>query len=252
MRVDWLFGRNNMRAPWIVAILVLTNALLLRALDPSELVAARLPRQLPAPAARLQPVTPVASSISTKRLAEYGYAGRAPLARLVDKLTEKGAAVIASTWCSPSPPLVDQPHGARLVAYTDPETVGSLRRDPDNDQVLADAMAHSASSWASPSTWRHSSRRSATMARPRRRRSQPVPADAGRYGEVDPLLEAAAKGNGSVNTDLESLVIRRIPMLFSWPAGRRAGVVDRGAAGRPGRQHLSDRHPRAVSCRSAP
>ena len=29
-----------------------------------------------------------------------------------------------------------------------------------------------------------------------------------------PLLEAAAKGNGSVNTDLETVVIRRVPMLF--------------------------------------
>jgi adenylate cyclase len=30
-----------------------------------------------------------------------------------------------------------------------------------------------------------------------------------------PLLEAAAKGNGSVNTDLESVEIRRVPMLFT-------------------------------------
>ncbi len=37
MRMGWLFGRNNVRAPWIVALLVLLNALLLRALDPSEL-----------------------------------------------------------------------------------------------------------------------------------------------------------------------------------------------------------------------
>ena len=37
MRMDWLFGRNNVRAPWIVAMLVLLNALLLRAMDPTEL-----------------------------------------------------------------------------------------------------------------------------------------------------------------------------------------------------------------------
>ena len=29
-----------------------------------------------------------------------------------------------------------------------------------------------------------------------------------------PILEAAAKGNGSVNTDLETVVIRRVPLLF--------------------------------------
>ena len=37
MRMSWLFGRNNVRAPWIVAMLVLLNALLIRALDPVEL-----------------------------------------------------------------------------------------------------------------------------------------------------------------------------------------------------------------------
>ena len=37
MRMRWLFGRSNVRAPWIVALLVLINALLLRAIDPTEL-----------------------------------------------------------------------------------------------------------------------------------------------------------------------------------------------------------------------
>src|SRR3982074_1268162 len=37
MRMSWLFGRSNVRAPWIVALLVLINALLLRALDPTGL-----------------------------------------------------------------------------------------------------------------------------------------------------------------------------------------------------------------------
>src|ERR1044072_3109850 len=41
MRMRWLFGRGNVRAPWIVAILVLTNALLLRAIDPPELTRLR-------------------------------------------------------------------------------------------------------------------------------------------------------------------------------------------------------------------
>ena len=47
-----------------------------------------------------------------------------------------------------------------------------------------------------------------------------MPAQAGTVKTID-VLEAAAKGNGSVNTDLESVVIRRVPMLF-----RLAGQPD--------------------------
>ena len=47
-----------------------------------------------------------------------------------------------------------------------------------------------------------------------------LPAQAGTVKALD-ILEAAAKGNGSVNTDLESVVIRRVPMLF-----RLAGQPD--------------------------
>jgi len=101
MRMAWLFGRNNVRAPWIVALLVLINALLLRALDPVELTRVRdfafdsYQRLKPR---TYRPATPVRIvDIDEAALAEFGQWPwpRTIVARLVDKLTEKGAAVIA-------------------------------------------------------------------------------------------------------------------------------------------------------------
>ena len=73
-----------------------------------------------------------------------------------------------------------------------------------------------ASSWASASTSRAAPRRpSATTAWPSPATIplQFLPVQQGTVKAI-PLLEAAAKGNGSVNTDLETVVIRRVPMLF--------------------------------------
>ena len=101
MRMRWLFGRGNVRAPWIVAILVLMNALLLRATDPPELSRLRdlafdsYQRLKPRTYKPAMPVRIV--DIDEAALAEYGQWPwpRTIVARLVDKLTEKGAAVIA-------------------------------------------------------------------------------------------------------------------------------------------------------------
>ena len=99
MRMGWLFGRNNVRAPWIVALLVLLNALLLRALDPSGLTRLRdvafdnFQRLKPR---TYHPGTPVRIvDIDEAALAEFGQWPwpRTIVARLVDKLTEKGAAL---------------------------------------------------------------------------------------------------------------------------------------------------------------
>ena len=67
------------------------------------------------------------------------------MARLVDKLTEKGAAVIAFDVVFAEPDRSSISRMVRdLVAYADPETVQKLvAAIQDNDQVLADAMAHS-------------------------------------------------------------------------------------------------------------
>src|SRR3981081_2862497 len=98
MRMGWLFGRNNVRAPWIVALLVLINALLLRALDPAALNRVRdfafdsyqrlKPRVY-------HPATPVRIvDIDEAALAEYGQWPwpRTIVARPSDKLTATGGA----------------------------------------------------------------------------------------------------------------------------------------------------------------
>jgi adenylate cyclase len=224
MRVDWLFGRNNMRAPWIVAILVLTNALLLRALDPSELT--RLRDFAFDSYQRLQPrvynpATPVRIvDIDEAALAEYGQWPwpRTIVARLVDKLTEKGAAVIAFDMVFAEPDRSSISRMVRdLVSYTDPETVQKLAAAiQDNDQVLADAMAHSRvvlgfgfdlKGISDPPRRHHGTAFAGDDP------SQFLPMQSGTVKAI-PLLEAAAKGSGSVNTDLESVIIRRVPMLF--------------------------------------
>ncbi|HYI03821.1 MAG TPA: CHASE2 domain-containing protein, partial [Reyranella sp.] len=147
----WLFGRGNVRAPWIVAILVLINALLLRAIDPPELSRWRdlafdsYQRLKPR---AYNPAVPVRIvDIDEEALAEHGQWPwpRTIVARLVDKLTEQGAAVIAFDVVFAEPDRSSLSRMVRdLVAYTDPETVQKLvAAVQDNDQVLADAMAHS-------------------------------------------------------------------------------------------------------------
>ena len=101
MRMSWLFGRGSVRAPWIVAMLVLINALLLRAIDPPELSRFRdlafdsYQRLKPRIYNPNVPVRIV--DIDEDALAEYGQWPwpRTIVARLVDKLTEQGALVIA-------------------------------------------------------------------------------------------------------------------------------------------------------------
>jgi adenylate cyclase len=224
MRMGWLFGRNNVRAPWIVALLVLINALLLRALDPSELGRVRdfafdsyqrlKPRVY-------HPATPVRIvDIDEAALAEYGQWPwpRTIMARLVDKLTEKGAAVIAFDVVFAEPDRSSISRMVRdLVAYTDPETVKKLAAAvQDNDQVLADAMAHSRVVLGFGFDLKGGSqppRRYHGVAFAGDDPAQFLPLQRGAVKSI-PLLEAAAKGNGSVNTDLGSAVIRRAPLLF--------------------------------------
>ena len=252
MRMRWLFGRGNVRAPWIVAILVLINALLLRAIDPPELSRLRdlafdsYQRLKPRAYNPDMPVRIV--DIDEEALAEYGQWPwpRTILARLVDKLTEQGAAVIAFDVVFAEPDRSSISRMVRdLVAYTDPETVQKLAAAvQDNDQVLADAMAHSRvvlgfgfdlKGGQTPPKRHHG------MAFAGDNPLQFLPVQQGTVKAI-PLLEAAAKGNGSVNTDLETVVIRRVPMLFRLAGtGRRLShALDRGDAGGAGRQQLRD------------
>src|SRR4029077_2660237 len=104
MRMTWLFGHGNApRAPVLVALLVLLNALLLRAVDPDALVRLRdlsfdayqriKPRVVPDDL----PVRIV--DIDEASLEEYGQwpwpRDDRTMARLVNRLREQGAAVIA-------------------------------------------------------------------------------------------------------------------------------------------------------------
>jgi adenylate cyclase len=224
MRMRWPFGRNNVHAPWVVALLVLIGALALRTADPGELRRVRdfafdtYQRLQP----RLyNPEVPVRIvDIDEASLAAYGQWPwpRTIVARLVDRLTEKGVAVIAFDVVFAEPDRSSISRMVRdLVAYTDPETVQKLAAAvQDNDQVLADAMAQSRVVLGFGFDLQ------GTPQPPRRYHGSAFAGDdPGQFLPVQqgtvrslPLLEAAAKGNGSVNMDVDSSVVRRVPMLF--------------------------------------
>ncbi|MFO1083629.1 MAG: adenylate/guanylate cyclase domain-containing protein [Reyranellaceae bacterium] len=222
--MGWLLGRNNARVPFLAALLVLLGALALRAADPVELSRLRdfafdvYQRLMPR---RYNPETPVRiADIDEAALAEYGQWPwpRTTIARLVDKLTEKGAAAIAFDVVFAEPDRSSMSRMVRdLVAYTDPETVAKLAAAiQDNDQVLADAMAQSRVVLGfgfDPKAPAQAPRRYHGTAFAGDDPAQFLPLQQGTVRPI-PLLEAAAKGNGSVNTDLESAVIRRVPMLY--------------------------------------
>ncbi|WP_421998397.1 CHASE2 domain-containing protein [Reyranella sp.] len=220
----WLLGRNNVRLPWIVSLLVLFGALALRAGDPEGLSRLRdfafdtYQRLKPR---TYNPQTPVRIvDIDEAALAEHGQWPwpRTIVAKLVDRLTEKGAAVIAFDVLFSEPDRSSISRMVRsLVSYTDPETVQRLAAAiQDNDQVLADAMAQSTVVLGFGFDL------NARLEPPRRYHgvafagddpSQFLPVQQGAVKAI-PILEAAAKGNGSVNTDLGGAVIRRVPMLY--------------------------------------
>ncbi|MBM3649099.1 MAG: adenylate/guanylate cyclase domain-containing protein, partial [Alphaproteobacteria bacterium] len=158
--------------------------------------------------------------VDEEALAEYGQWPwpRTIIARLVDKLTEQGAAVIAFDVIFAEPDRSSISRMVRdLVTYTDPETVRRLAAAiHDNDQVLADAMAQSrvvlgfgfdVKGGGTPPRRYHGTAFAGDDP------VQFLPVQQGAVKAI-PILEAAAKGNGSVNTDVESVVIRRVPMLF--------------------------------------
>ncbi|CAN5922068.1 adenylate/guanylate cyclase domain-containing protein [soil metagenome] len=224
MRMSWLLGRGNARAPWIVALLVLLSALILRAIDPPELTRLRdlafdsyqriKPRAY-------NPATPVRIvDIDEEALGDFGQWPwpRTIVARLIDKLTEQGALVIAFDVVFAEPDRSSLSRMVRdLFAYMDPETVRRVTAAvQDNDQVMADAMAHSRVVLGfgfDPKGGGTPPRRHHGTAFAGDDPLQFLPIQQGTVKAI-PLLEAAAQGNGSVNTDMESVVIRRVPMLF--------------------------------------
>lgn len=223
--MSWLLRCINApRAPVVVALLVLLGALALRIADPSAVSRLRdfafdsyqriEPRTY-------NPETPVRIvDIDEAALQEYGQWPwpRTIVARLVDKLTEKGAVVVAFDAVFAEPDRSSISRMVRdLVAFTDPETVQKLAAAvQDNDKVLADAMAQSrvvagfgfdVKGTGKPPRTFHG------VAFAGDQPSQFLPQQGGTVKSID-ILEAAAKGNGSVNTDVDSIVIRRVPMMF--------------------------------------
>jgi len=226
-----LIPQDAPRLPMLAAFLILVGALVLRAGDPGEVARLRdvafdtMQRLHPRPYSPDLPVRIV--DIDEAALAEYGQWPwpRTILAKLVDKLTEKGAAVIAFDAVFAEPDRSSLSRLVRdLIPYTDPETVKKIAASiQDNDTVFASAIAQSRVVLGFGFDL------NGTAKPPRRFHGlvtagddplQFLPAQAATVKALD-ILEAAAKGNGSVNTDLESVVIRRVPMLF-----RLAGQPD--------------------------
>jgi adenylate cyclase len=224
-RVSWLLRCiNSVRAPIAVAMLVLLGALVLRIADPTAVSRIRdfafdsYQRLEPR---TYNPETPVRIvDIDEAALQEYGQWPwpRTIIAQMIDKLAEKGVAVVAFDAVFAEPDRSSISRMVRdLVAFTDPETVRKLAAAvQDNDKVLADAMAQSRvvtgfgfdvkGSGKPPRTFHG-------VAFAGDQPSQFLPQQGGTVKSLD-ILEAAAKGNGSVNTDVDSIVIRRVPMLF--------------------------------------
>jgi len=238
--MTWLFGHGNApRAPVLVALLVLLNALLLRAIDPDALVRLRdlsfdayqriKPREVPADL----PVRIV--DIDEAALAEYGQWPwpRDTVARLVNRLREQGAAVIAFDVVFAE---ADR-HSPAAIASNLPESIrdSDVRRTleslPNYDEVLAEAMARAnvvtgfafdpnAKGKPPRRMWgvaNNTGEKDAKMVPELIR--QFIPQQSGVVITL-PILEQSAKGNGSVTPVVEGAIVRRVPMLFRL-AGQR-------------------------------
>jgi adenylate cyclase len=240
MRMDWLFGgRGRPRAPLMLALLVLFGGLVLRAVDPPGLARLRdfafdqYQRLKPRTIAEELPVRIV--DIDEAALAEFGQWPwpRTLLARLTDKLVERGAAAIAFDIVFAEP---DRSSIATLVREL-PVDLRSreLRRLtaslPDNDEIFAEALSAATAvtgfGFDPKGTTRpprgfhgvaHNSGEKSVGSVPELMR-QFLPQQAGAVKTIE-VLEAAAKGNGSVTTEVSGAVVRNVPMLFRL-AGQR-------------------------------
>ncbi len=241
MGMSWLFGRaGKPRAPVAVALLVLLNALALRVADPAEL--SRLRSFAFDSYQRLQPRVPAEDlpvriiDIDEAALAEYGQWPwpRTLLAELVYKLTAKGVATIAFdvVFAEPDRLSID----AVVRDLPPDEQSEELRRIaasfPNNDQTFAEAIARSSvvtgfgfdlKGAAKPPRRFHgiahnSGEKDAKLVP--ELMQQFIPSQAGAVTTIA-VLEAAAKGNGSVTTEVETAIVRQVPMLFRL-SGQRA------------------------------
>jgi adenylate cyclase len=223
--VSWLLRCiNSRRAPVVAAMLVLVGALVLRIADPGAVTRIRdfafdgyqriEPRIY-------NPDTPVRIvDIDEAALQEYGQWPwpRSIIASLIEKLTDKGAAVVAFDAVFAEPDRSSPSRMVRdLAAFTDAATLEKLGAAAlDNDRLMAEAMAQSRVVTGFGFDLRGSGNPPRTfhgVAFAGDQPSQFLPQQGGTVKSIE-ILESAAKGNGSVNTDLDTIVIRRVPMLF--------------------------------------
>jgi adenylate cyclase len=234
MGMSWLFGRKGApRAPVMVALLVLLNALVLRVVDPPGLVRfrdlafdayQRIKPRVPEPD---MPVRII--DIDEASLAEYGQWPwpRNQIAELVEKLAAAGTAVIAFDVVFAE---ADR-SSLKILAKSLPEEMrdSDMRRMmealPDNDEVLSEAFDETAvvtgfgfdskgKTGAPRRLWgvAHNTGEQDAKSVPRLI-AEFIPQQSGKVRTL-PLLEQNAKGNGSVTTEVEGSIVRNVPMLF--------------------------------------
>ncbi|HET6195208.1 MAG TPA: adenylate/guanylate cyclase domain-containing protein, partial [Acetobacteraceae bacterium] len=234
MKWNWLFGGNRSpRAPIIVAFLVLVNALILRVGDPPALARLRdlafdsfqrfSPRQVPADL----PVRIV--DIDEAALAEYGQWPwpRTIVAKLVDTLTEKGAAAIVFDVVFAEP---DRSSLSRVIqSLPANDESGELKRlaakFPDNDKVRAESIKNAPVVTGFGFDLNGSTRPPRRFAGEAHNTGEAkeanvasliaafIPQQSGVVRTLD-MFEKEAKGNGSVTTEIEGAIVRRVPLLF--------------------------------------
>ncbi|HJQ61154.1 MAG TPA: CHASE2 domain-containing protein, partial [Vineibacter sp.] len=213
------------RLPVVAPLLILLGALTLRVADPPGVARLRdfafdtfqrlKPRHYdPQWNVRIVDIDEVA-------LATYGQWPwpRDRVAKLVDKLAEMGAAVVAFDVLFAEPDASSWHRRVRdLIAYVDPETVQRIAAAvQDNDRLLADAFAHSnvVTAYAFDAASRES--RPPALKHGYAVSGEDPQRFIFRYGSVVstlPLLEAGAKGNGGITPEADITVIRRVPLLL--------------------------------------
>ncbi|WP_296338259.1 adenylate/guanylate cyclase domain-containing protein [Reyranella sp.] len=222
--MSWFFGGAGVRrAPIIIALLVLINALFLRTVDPIFFSRMRdfafdsFQRMQPR---EYSPDTPVRIvDIDEAALAAHGQWPwpRNVIAQLVEKLTKNGAAVVAfDVVFAESDRSSLSRMTTTLGGFGDAEAGRRLTAAQDNDATFAAAITRSrvvAGFGFDSKGSKDPPRRFFGVAFAGDNPSQFLPIQSGAVKSL-PLLVAAAKGNGSVNTDHESVVIRRVPTMF--------------------------------------
>jgi adenylate cyclase len=213
------------RLPIVAPLLILLGALALRVADPPGVARLRdfafdtFQRLKPRPYDPQWNVRVV--DIDEAALATYGQWPwpRDRVAKLVDKLAEMGAAVVAFDVLFAEPDASSWHRRVReLIAYVDPETVQRIAAAvQDNDRLLADAFAHSSvvTAYAFDAATRQS--RPPALKHGYAISGGDPQLFMYRYGSVVstlPLLEAGAKGNGGITPDADISVIRRVPLLL--------------------------------------